>query len=92
MTIIRAQVHIEGRVQGVSFRYHTRETARRLNLNGWVKNLPEGAVAALFEGEENNVRQMIDWCRRGPAAARVDKVDVSLSQGGEGLGSFEIVF
>ncbi|KIH77940.1 acylphosphatase [Geoalkalibacter ferrihydriticus] len=87
-----AQLRIEGQVQGVSFRYHTRETARRLNLSGWVKNLPDGAVAAAFEGDEAGVRQMIDWCRQGPAAARVDKVDVSLADSCGQFSSFEIVF
>ncbi|WP_305044189.1 acylphosphatase [Geoalkalibacter sp.] len=92
MRRVRAQVRIEGQVQGVSFRYHTRDRARNLGLHGWVKNLADGAVAAVFEGEESSVRAMLDWCRQGPAAARVDKVAVALEEARGEFHSFEIVF
>lgn len=92
MKQVRASVCIEGLVQGVSFRYHTRNQARRLNLAGWVKNLPDGSVKALFEGDETGVRQMIDWCRRGPDAAQVVKVDVTIEAARGEFVSFEIVF
>ena len=70
----RAHVIIEGRVQGVFFRYHTEEMALRLGLKGWVKNRPEGSVEALFEGDRDKVHQIIEWCHRGPAQARVIRV------------------
>lgn len=92
MKQVRASVRIEGLVQGVSFRYHTRNQARRLSLAGWVKNLTDGSVKAVFEGEEAGVRQMIDWCRRGPEAAQVDKVDVTIEEARGEFVSFEIVF
>jgi acylphosphatase len=73
---IGAHVLISGRVQGVSFRYYTRQTAERLGLSGWVRNLMDGRVEAWFEGEESAVEQMIDWCREGPSAAVVESVEI----------------
>jgi len=70
----RTRVIIEGRVQGVFFRYHTQEMALGLGLKGWVKNRRDGSVEALFEGDRDNVNQAIEWCNRGPAQARVIRV------------------
>lgn len=67
-------VYIKGRVQGVFFRAETQRTARKLKLTGWVRNMPDGRVEALFEGENDNVDDMLNWCRIGPPAARVDEV------------------
>lgn len=67
---------VEGRVQGVFFRAHTQEMAHLLHLKGWVKNRRDGRVEALFEGEKAEVDQMIQWCHRGPAEARVANVQV----------------
>ncbi|PLX89670.1 MAG: acylphosphatase [Desulfuromonas sp.] len=74
MKQVRMTVVISGRVQGVFYRQSTKQMAETLGLTGWVKNLPNGDVEALFEGEESNIRQMLNWCYRGPKAARVDKV------------------
>ena len=71
---IRANVTVKGLVQGVCFRQYTQETAISLNVTGWVRNLPDGSVAGCFEGDEKDVLALIDWCRRGPQWARVDKV------------------
>lgn len=73
---IRAMVTIKGLVQGVNFRHYTHQSAIRLNVRGWVRNLPDGSVQGCFEGEEAAVRALIDWCRRGPAWASVDEVSV----------------
>ncbi len=70
----RAHVTIEGRVQGVFFRHHTRETALRLRVTGWVRNRGDGSVEAVFEGEKESVAKVIRWCHQGPPAARVTKV------------------
>jgi acylphosphatase len=78
--VIRARVRVRGRVQGVFFRVETRDRARSLGLAGWVRNCPDGAVEAVFEGEEERVRSMVDWCRRGPSGASVDGVDVEWEQ------------
>jgi acylphosphatase len=71
----RVHLRIEGRVQGVFMRHHTQETALRLGLTGWVKNLMDGSVEAVIEGEKNRLEKMIRWCRQGPPTARVTKVD-----------------
>lgn len=67
----RIHIIISGRVQGVAFRASTREEATRLNLTGWVKNLPDGRVEAVFEGEDAQVEAMCRWCKHGPPLARV---------------------
>jgi acylphosphatase len=71
---IRAMVVIKGRVQGVSFRHYTQQAALLHNVTGWVRNHSDGSVAGCFEGEERDVRALIDWCRRGPAWAQVEEV------------------
>jgi acylphosphatase len=73
---IRAHVIVTGKVQGVFYRAETAAKARRLNITGWVRNLPDGRVEAVFEGEEANVQKIIDFCRRGPTNAYVIDVDV----------------
>jgi len=70
-------VIIEGRVQGVFFRYHTQETAFNLGVKGWVRNRRDGCVEAVFEGDKERVEQMIQWCYRGPSEARVTKVHLN---------------
>jgi acylphosphatase len=72
----RAHVRVHGAVQGVFFRVETRDRARSLGISGWVRNLRDGAVEAVFEGPEERVESMVEWCRRGPAGARVQSVDV----------------
>lgn len=72
----RTHVFISGRVQGVWFRAHTREKAEELGISGWVQNLPDGRVEAVFEGEDEKVDEMVKWCHRGPPLSRVEKVDV----------------
>jgi acylphosphatase len=74
--MLQARVTISGRVQGVGYRDWTITTARRLGLSGWVRNRMDGAVEALIVGDDQAVGQMIDACRRGPPAARVDNVDI----------------
>lgn len=76
MTLSRAEVVIRGRVQGVFYRQSTREMAVGLGLTGWVRNQPDGSVAAVFEGERRTVQEAIDWCRQGPPAARVSDVEI----------------
>jgi acylphosphatase len=74
-TQLRAHVLITGMVQGVFFRAHTREEARRLGLNGWVRNLEDGRVEALFEGKRPAVEEMVRWCHKGPSSAVVRDVN-----------------
>lgn len=67
---------ISGQVQGVWFRASTRDKAEQLGLKGWVKNTPDGSVEAVFEGEENLVQEMLEWCHHGPPLANVENVKV----------------
>jgi acylphosphatase len=71
----RLHVVIEGRVQGVFFRASTRDEARARGLAGWVRNLPDGRVEALFEGDKRIVENMLTWCRKGPPYAYVDRIE-----------------
>ena len=87
--MIRAEVTVRGMVQGVFFRVETRDRARSLGLSGWVTNARDGTVRAAFEGDEERVRSMVDWCGRGPSGARVEGVDVEWTQA-EGEQGFTI--
>jgi acylphosphatase len=71
----RMRVLVSGTVQGVWFRESTREEADRLGVAGWVRNLPDGRVEAVFEGEALGVEAMVAWCHRGPPAAAVERVE-----------------
>lgn len=86
----RARVSISGRVQGVFFRDSTREKAEGLGLAGWVSNLPDGRVEALFEGPSERVREMVDWCEHGPPQAAVEKVTVNFEEPHRDLEGFEV--
>jgi acylphosphatase len=83
---VRAHVTISGWVQGVLFRSSTREQARRLGVAGWVRNLYDGSVEGLFEGDEQAVSQLIRWCHHGPPGAQVQDVEV---EWGEYSGKFD---
>lgn len=76
----RAKVVVHGSVQGVFFRAEARDRARSLGLAGWVRNVPDGTVEAVFEGEDERVDSMVEWCSRGPAGAHVEDVDVGWSE------------
>lgn len=89
---IRAQVFISGRVQGVSFRWHTQRKAQQLGLTGWVRNLWDGRVEAVFEGPEKLVRQAVAWCRHGDPPARVDNIDVTYQDASNEFRHFRITW
>jgi acylphosphatase len=71
----RVRVLVRGRVQGVFFRAEARERARSLGVAGWIRNTGDGSVEAVFEGPDEQVDSLVEWCRRGPAGARVDEVE-----------------
>lgn len=73
---VRAHLFIRGMVQGVFYRAFTRELAYRSSLKGWVRNLPDGSVEALFEGRRSDIDEAVRNCSSGPPGARVDSVDV----------------
>ena len=71
----RLHLRVHGRVQGVYYRASTRETAARLDLCGWVRNCEDGSVELVAEGPRDRLEQLLDWCGRGPSAARVDRCE-----------------
>lgn len=72
----RRRVVVHGRVQGVFFRDSARRLARQLGVAGWIRNRPDGAVEAVFEGPADAVDRMTDWVRQGPRGARVDELEI----------------
>ena len=76
MSEIRRTVSVRGVVQGVSFRWYTRQEADRLGLTGWVRNEPDGSVRLEAQGPEADVEALLAWVRRGPTHARVTAIDV----------------
>lgn len=86
----RLHVVIEGRVQGVGFRYAVQREAHRRNLTGWVRNLPGGHVEAEFEGPRDHLEEMLSWCRRGPMFAHVTYVNAQWEAGDPKYGEFRI--
>ncbi|AQL44190.1 acylphosphatase [Halorientalis sp. IM1011] len=86
---VRAHVYVTGKVQGVYYRANTRDTARERGVDGWVKNLDDGRVEAVFEGGEGDVESLVEWCHDGSPRARVDDVTVEYDDP-EGLDGFEV--
>jgi len=72
----RIHAYVSGRVQGVFFRYNTRKLAKKLGLTGWVRNLPDGRVEVVAEGDDEKLQLLIKFLHKGPSMARVEKVEV----------------
>jgi acylphosphatase len=89
---IRVRLIIEGRVQGVWFRDSARREAVRRGVFGWVRNCPGGAVEVLAEGPEDQVRDLVSWCAKGPPASRVTGVREKAEPWKGEFDSFEIIF
>lgn len=87
----RAHVHVSGKVQGVYYRANTRDTAQEKGIAGWVRNLKDGRVEAVFEGPKEAVEEMIEWCHEGSPRANVKDVKVEWEEP-EGLEGFEIKY
>ena len=83
------RVYVSGEVQGVAFRWYTYHKAQDFDVLGWVRNLPDGRLEAVVEGEKSNVDQMVRWMRKGPPDAHVAGIEVEEHQP-EGFSSFEI--
>ena len=78
MNLIRASIRVSGCVQGVWYRRFTQQTAQAHGVTGWVKNLVDGNVAALLEGEEQAINAVLSECRQGPQNAHVDHIELEL--------------
>jgi len=87
---VRAHVIVSGRVQGVFFRAETKEKAKELGVFGWVKNLSEGRVEAVFEGERATVEEMVKWAKSGPPGAIINDLDLSWEEHQAEFNGFEI--
>ncbi len=72
----RTHIFVSGKVQGVFFRSSTEEKAQEIGVTGWVRNLADGRVEAIFEGEQKKVEELVHWCKKGPQYAVVDSVEV----------------
>jgi acylphosphatase len=90
----KATVHavIRGRVQGVFFRMETKRAAERFGVSGWVKNLKDGTVEAVFEGERERIDAILDWCKQGPPHAHVENLDLKWDEFRGEYQGFEITF
>lgn len=88
--VVARRVVVHGRVQGVFFRDTCRQRAAAAGVAGWVRNEPDGSVAALFEGPAEAVEEMVAWCHQGPASARVSRVDVA-DAAPAGADAFDVV-
>lgn len=87
---VKAHVIITGRVQGVFFRSKTRYEAKKYGVNGWVRNLPDGRVEAIFEGEKEDVDKLIDFAGKGPSGAKVQDLDIKWMDYSGEFKNFEI--
>jgi acylphosphatase len=87
--VIRRRVIVRGLVQGVFFRDSTRRLAQRHDVSGWVANRPDGAVEAVFEGDEEGVERLVAFSREGPRGARVESAEVT-QEDPEGLSGFAV--
>jgi acylphosphatase len=87
--MVRQHVIVRGHVQGVFFRDSVRRLAQQRNVSGWVSNRRDGAVEAVFEGDEDAVQRLVDFARRGPRGAQVESVQVTREQP-EALTGFSI--
>jgi acylphosphatase len=88
--VVRVQATVAGRVQGVAFRWYTRDTASSLGICGWVRNLPDGSVEIVAEGPRDRIEQLLAWCRKGPSLAVVRDVQVNFEQPTGEFSSFSI--
>jgi len=87
--VVRYRVLVSGQVQGVFFRHSCLRLAQEHGVAGWVRNLPDGRVEAVFEGSAEDVGRLVEWSRHGPRHAAVDHIEVQAERP-EGLGTFRI--
>ena len=89
----KARVHIfvSGRVQGVFFRLAAKKKADKLGLTGWVKNLADGKVEAVFEGDKDKIEEMLQWAKRGPFLAKVENLEIIRDDYTGGFTNFKII-
>lgn len=92
MNRVRAHLKIKGLVQGVFFRANTKEVAETHNVCGWVRNMPDGSLEAVLEGDSGAVNKVIEWCHKGPPGAMVEDLDISWLDYDAEYTDFEVIF
>lgn len=85
-------IFISGRVQGVGFRHFTKKNAESLGVTGWVKNLSDGRVEAIFQGSGDQIQELIQRCKKGPVSSYVKDIEVEMDSGDEDFEDFSVVF
>lgn len=88
----RVRVFVKGKVQGVFFRQALKVKAKQNDVFGWVKNLDDGRVEAVLEGNEENVGTLVEWCHGGPANARVEDVDIKNEKFTNEFSKFDVLY
>ena len=88
--MLELYLKIFGDVIGVNFRYYAKLKADDLGITGWVKNLSDGSVQIVAQGEKTNLEKFLKWARQGPNAARVDKVEIGWAKSEKKFAEFEI--
>ena len=92
MTNQRVRVFVKGKVQGVFFRQALKVKAKQNDIFGWVKNLDDGRVEAVLEGNEENVNTLVEWCHGGPANTRVEDVDIRNEKFTNEFSKFDVLY
>ncbi len=88
----RVRLIVKGKVQGVFFRQALKVTAKKNNVNGWVRNLHDGRVEALLEGDDVDVSALVEWCHAGSANARVEDIDIKNEKYSGEFSKFEVLY
>ena len=89
---VRAHTIISGRVQGVFFRMETKRAADQFGVSGWVRNLRDGTVEAVFEGDQDQVDAVLEWCKEGPPHAQVSDVKVEWEKYAGEFSGFDVTY
>ena len=88
----RVRLFVKGKVQGVFFRQALKVTAKKNNVTGWVRNLKDGRVEALLEGDDVDVSTLVEWCHAGSANARVEDIDIKNEKYSGEFSKFEVLY
>ena len=91
-TKVRIHIYVSGFVQGVMFRVNIRRKAIELDVKGWTRNLEDGRIEALVEGNENSVKKLVEWCRTGPPGAQVTSVEVRTEECKNDFNDFKVIW
>jgi len=90
MEKVRAHIIVSGKVQGVGYRNNTFKQAKKIGVNGWIRNLEDGRVEAVFEGEKQEVEKIVNWAKRGPLSTNISDFKIEWQEPKEEFKNFEI--